>query len=184
MTEKLKQLKAKKKNILRALTNFLHLVETGPLSVSKNELKNRLERLEPRIGEFEDIVSEIEAIDETIDLGECKETFEDKYYKAVTLAREILNKDGDDGNAGYGTARIDSVGQNQNGGQLSGVRLPDLELPKFAGEYHEWYKFKDTFNNPALNLIQKYYYLNSCFKGSAKKIIESLEVAEANYSAA
>ncbi|XP_036340756.1 uncharacterized protein LOC118750129 [Rhagoletis pomonella] len=68
-------------------------------------------------------------------------------------------------------------------------RLPDLQLPTFAGAFTEWPNFISMFqtvvdNEPELTKIEKFHHLRSCLKGSALDVIRSLEIRESNYDKA
>ncbi|XP_067217110.1 uncharacterized protein [Linepithema humile] len=59
--------------------------------------------------------------------------------------------------------------QGQNDRRLD-VRLPTLKLPKFNGNYNEWFLFKDAFqsiihDSTSLTAIQKFQYLRSLLTG-------------------
>ncbi|GFW36017.1 uncharacterized protein TNCV_4928811 [Trichonephila clavipes] len=56
------------------------------------------------------------------------------------------------------------------------IKLPDIQLPRFNGSYHEWFNFKEQFvslidSNNSLNDSQKLYYLKSTLTGIAKDVI-------------
>lgn len=72
---------------------------------------------------------------------------------------------------------------------VSKLKLPVIDIPKFAGDYSEWLPFHDAFsslihNNSALNNIQNFQYLCSALMGSALKTIEFIAVALNNYDLA
>ncbi|XP_071052614.1 uncharacterized protein [Onthophagus taurus] len=55
--------------------------------------------------------------------------------------------------------------------------------------YEKWLRFFELYkslvhDNARLNKIQKFYYLQSCLKDDALRIINSLEISEANYDVA
>lgn len=69
------------------------------------------------------------------------------------------------------------------------LKLPKLDLPTFSGSYTEWTSFYDLFSasvdkNSSLSDSQKLHYLKSSVKGDAAKILTSLQITDANYSAA
>ncbi|GFY22037.1 uncharacterized protein TNCV_3296811 [Trichonephila clavipes] len=56
------------------------------------------------------------------------------------------------------------------------IKLPDIQLPRFNGSYHEWFNFKEQFvslidSNNSLNDSQKLYYLKSALTGIVKDVI-------------
>ncbi|XP_055619005.1 uncharacterized protein LOC129764181 [Toxorhynchites rutilus septentrionalis] len=57
----------------------------------------------------------------------------------------------------------------------SQIKLPDIQLPGFSGQYEEWLHFRDQFNNlirrnESLNEQQRLHYLRSCLFGEAALI--------------
>ncbi|CAH1987003.1 unnamed protein product [Acanthoscelides obtectus] len=69
---------------------------------------------------------------------------------------------------------------------ISNTRFPNIELPKFHGEYEKWGQFRDMFlalvdRDPTLDNVKKFYYLMSCLKGEAARVIENMEVTGENY---
>ncbi|XP_058817515.1 uncharacterized protein LOC131680822 [Topomyia yanbarensis] len=69
---------------------------------------------------------------------------------------------------------------------LSGLKLPTISLPEFAGDYQDWLGFHDTFfalihSNPEVAAIQKFHYLRAAVKGEASQVIESITISAANY---
>ncbi|KYN14926.1 hypothetical protein ALC57_12866 [Trachymyrmex cornetzi] len=64
-----------------------------------------------------------------------------------------------------------------------------MSLPTFDGTYEQWPTFFSTFlalvdKNHNLSNVHKFFYLQSALDANSKKIIESLEVNEVNYSRA
>lgn len=69
------------------------------------------------------------------------------------------------------------------------IKLPEITLPSFSGDYREWYSFIDRFNsligyNAQLSNLQKFQYLKSSLTGEAARTVQSLEITELNYSIA
>ncbi|XP_018362903.1 PREDICTED: uncharacterized protein LOC108761065 [Trachymyrmex cornetzi] len=69
------------------------------------------------------------------------------------------------------------------------VKLPTVKLPIFDGRTEEWKRFYETFQslihaNEVIPNIQKFQYLVTSLSGNAAKIIESIELTDANYSVA
>ena len=66
------------------------------------------------------------------------------------------------------------------------IQLPTIQLPSFDGNYNDWVKFRDTFvyfihRNDSPSDIQKFHYLSGALRGPAARIIQALEISEANY---
>ncbi|XP_026479809.1 uncharacterized protein LOC113386232 [Ctenocephalides felis] len=69
------------------------------------------------------------------------------------------------------------------------VKLPDIILPKFNGEYNEWTAFIDIFNslihnNSKLAPVQKLHYLRGALTNSASNLISTISISNENYDIA
>ncbi|XP_026482730.1 uncharacterized protein LOC113390955 [Ctenocephalides felis] len=69
------------------------------------------------------------------------------------------------------------------------VKLPDIVLPKFNGEYSEWTAFIDIFNslihdNSKLSPVQKLHYLKGALTSSAFELISTISITNENYEIA
>ncbi|XP_055542517.1 uncharacterized protein LOC129728126 [Wyeomyia smithii] len=69
------------------------------------------------------------------------------------------------------------------------VRLPEIKIPEFDGNFDEWTNFYDLFltlihTNPQLSSVQKFQYLKAVLKGKALRLVQSLAVSTANYTIA
>jgi len=59
-------------------------------------------------------------------------------------------------------------------------------LPIFSGKYEQWQQFYDIFkalvhNNPNLDAVQKFHYLQSALTGTAAQVIHALPTTNENY---
>lgn len=64
---------------------------------------------------------------------------------------------------------------------------PQLEIPIFSGNYHEWVPFKDLFtesihNNRSISCAQKMQFLKSKVRGEAERLIQHLSISSNNYA--
>ncbi|XP_026461280.1 uncharacterized protein LOC113381159 [Ctenocephalides felis] len=69
------------------------------------------------------------------------------------------------------------------------VKLSDIVLPKFDGEYSEWTAFIDIFNslihnNSKLAPVQKLHYLKGALTLSALELISTIRLTNENYAVA
>lgn len=161
--EKLKGLVNKRSALKGKLTRFSQVLN----SLSANEIKLRYDRIQSLLDEFEVIQDQIENIDEanSEDNESQREIFENQFFTVLATAK----------------AAMESVVQTK-----VEIKLPDLKLQEFNGDQRNWNHFIETFkalvhNNSALSNVQKYYYLQSCLKGEAAKIIANLEISELSY---
>ena len=69
--------------------------------------------------------------------------------------------------------------------ERSEVKLPRLELPKYAGELTErqsfWDRFEALVDQSELPVISKFSYLQSILEGEALSVIQGLPLTSANY---
>ncbi|XP_055589242.1 uncharacterized protein LOC129741527 [Uranotaenia lowii] len=76
----------------------------------------------------------------------------------------------------------------QNPSSVSGfhLRLPQIDLPKFDGDFSKWLSFRDTFSsmvhlNPEIPTVAKLQYLLQSWQGDARKPFETVDVLADNY---
>ncbi|XP_068232198.1 uncharacterized protein [Palaemon carinicauda] len=71
---------------------------------------------------------------------------------------------------------------------ITNVKLPKLELPKFSGEVTQWQSFWDQYNSHIdatdLPVISKFTYLLSLLEGDARNVVKGLAHTSANYPVA
>lgn len=180
--EELTRKRASVKSRLTSFQSFVKKLETDASKV--RELPLRLERAEGLLAEFEAIQYEIEAIS-NFDIKE-RTKFEDTYYTIITSARESITQLNPRFTSGASTSVVTSNAMIHTNSLL---KLPNINLPTFEGEYDKWITFRDTFeaiidSNANLTRIQKFYYLQSAVKGSVAQCFQSLSLSNENYDAA
>ncbi|XP_055543206.1 uncharacterized protein LOC129728775 [Wyeomyia smithii] len=77
----------------------------------------------------------------------------------------------------------------QDASRLPDLKLPQVNIPTFSGDYLEWQSFKDLFDslieqNPTLKDSQKLYFLKINLAGEAASLISHLKIEDANYKPA
>ncbi|XP_062542023.1 uncharacterized protein LOC134210014 [Armigeres subalbatus] len=68
------------------------------------------------------------------------------------------------------------------------LRLPQIDLPKFAGDFSKWLSFRDTFtsmvhSNADIPIVAKLQYLFQSLEGEARKPFETVDIEADNYGA-
>jgi hypothetical protein len=63
---------------------------------------------------------------------------------------------------------------------------PQMEIPTFSGNFHQWISFKDLFNeaihsNRSMSNAQKMQFLKNKVRGEAEKLIQHLNISSENY---
>lgn len=158
------------------------------------ELEERISSVQETRSDFVSIQNEIETIVEEGKLSEQiaeGQSFEETYFLAISRAKTILansKRNIEIVNDMHSSRESDSLRGAYRDDSPKNVKLPDLKLPSFSGNYSEWLSFYDTFNtlihNTKLNDIKKFHYLRSCLQGDALQVIQSLEISAVNYSVA
>uniref|UniRef100_A0A023F0J1 Putative bel12 ag transposon polyprotein n=1 Tax=Triatoma infestans TaxID=30076 RepID=A0A023F0J1_TRIIF len=148
-----------------------------------NEIKARMEKLKELWNQFFDIQGKLSTScsDESIDIDDESEIFENKYFAIMGKFETILKSN-----------QVNTNSQLTNPLKVNNiipVNLPSINLPTFQGGYKSWLSFKDTYvalihNNNNLADSQKLHYLKSCLKGEAFETIQNLDVTENYYSIA
>lgn len=179
------------------VTNLKTTVETSNSEIHRNiyiELESRLERANRLLLEFEQIQTDLEEIvglDKFQEQMNERRTFENEFFQTIAEAKGILTDGIFEQNkkptvlAPNNNPLLNTPGPIG----LSGVRLPQINLPKFLGNYDTWLEFRDTFEslihfNTSIGDIQKFHYLRASLDGDAKQVIHSLEFSEKNYNVA
>jgi len=68
----------------------------------------------------------------------------------------------------------------------SGIRLPEIPLPRFSGDLSSWPIFSNRFlslieERPSLSNVEKYHYLCSALDGEAAAVIKGFVMSTDNY---
>ncbi|XP_055589930.1 uncharacterized protein LOC129742106 [Uranotaenia lowii] len=182
--DKIKEILKKRERLFGSLKRFSSFLEAYDPVKQSGQIQSRLEKLEAKWDAFEEIQDEIAVLDERDELEvvnfEASSRFENMYYEIRTAllakipnATPVLNMD-------------NTIGRNTSLGLHAGVRLPQISIPDFDGDYRQWLSFKATFvslihDSVELSEVQKFHYLKSALKGEAAKLIASLTLTNENY---
>nr|XP_034195322.1 uncharacterized protein LOC117611485 [Osmia lignaria] len=79
------------------------------------------------------------------------------------------------------------VANSQN--VVNSIKLPQITMPTFSGDFHEWENYRDLFlalvdQNAALTGVQRLHYLKSSLSGEAALTLKNIAVTESNYTTA
>lgn len=110
------------------------------------------------------------------------------YYEGLAIYENYMNPtpvaptSSADVSAHLNTARLDDS-------RVVRARLPQINLPLFSGDPTDWPLFRDTYsslihNEPTLSDMEKFLFLISCLKGSARSLISNVSLTADNYSQA
>lgn len=150
----------------------------------------RISKIGNLLERFEEIQLEIDILDpEPEDGNDDQSSFEKQFCSLVSIANKLVS----DFTSPLVSAThyIPQPDVNVGGSNtvLGSTRLPNLELPKFNGNFEKWSQFFETFqtlvhNNQHLDTIQKFYYLLDSLEGPARELLDCLEIKRDNYAVA
>ncbi|KAL0867450.1 hypothetical protein ABMA27_008237 [Loxostege sticticalis] len=173
------------KSKLTSFSNYLKLLSSGSSlsELQRLDLEERFYKFDGMYTEFDALQGEIEMLAEDPEaVLKEREDFERQYFSQVALARSLL-----------GIVSKGSVsGSNQNTNAPTNqnlIRLPQINLPTFDGNYQYWLEFRDTFvslihNNSSIDDINKFHYLRASLQGNAALIIKNIDFSGENYKSA
>ncbi|XP_038106731.1 uncharacterized protein LOC119766322 [Culex quinquefasciatus] len=172
----------KRSNILGS-ANLIQDFLTNFRDDQVTQIPLRNQRLDDLWERFEDVQDEIEVIEGAEDdYSQQRQQFHDQYF---VLKAALADKIPEPAVVVPAPAPL---AHHAAGNQIS-VKLPEIKLPDFFGEYEEWTEFRDIFKslihaNMQLTAIQKLHYLRSSCKGHASRHIAGLELNADNYEIA
>lgn len=145
----------------------------------------RLEKIKKLQAQFDEIQEQL--IDENEETHDAEQDqFESRYFSCLAdFQCKVLE---------YEELQV-QVNTNQNPGSATNVtsqcnvKLPEIALPQFNGDYTQWLTFRDTFqalvlDNPSISNVARLFYLNSTLIGEPKALLQNLSVSEANFDVA
>ncbi|XP_058826908.1 uncharacterized protein LOC131686914 [Topomyia yanbarensis] len=155
--------------------------------LDEDQIKFRLEKLEVKWSEFEEVQSEIEGCEEyesnVDEHRNVRADFEERYFAVRAGLVKKLPRSTGQVSAQNSSDCLDPANVHTY------VRLPQINLPEFDGNYEKWLPFHDTFralidSSPQLSNIQKFHYLKAALKGDALRLVDSFPMSDANYRVA
>ncbi len=177
-------LKKNRKTVKSAITRIQTWVE-GNLDICNDDIliDIKIQTLEANYAKYVDIQTQIESLDN--DDNENVADVEEKYaFNLATLKRKfrILSK----GSNASTTSIPTSVSYQSSG---SKIKLPQISIPTFSGEYTKWVSFSQLFTtlikqNEALSNVEKLIYLKGYVKGEPFALIEALEISNDGFNIA
>lgn len=145
-------------------------------------LKESLVDYWQKIDAYQDeIISSLEDESEAISFFDSHESYEIKY-------RSVLNKLNEKIQVNSTSSTVQSTSSTTSELPIAEVRLPQLNLPTFSGNYIEWEPFKDQFFNTIdkrqMAPGDKLQYLKGLLRGEAQHLLSNIPVTDRNYEIA
>lgn len=122
------------------------------------------------MGKFYSVQLELEFQDQE------RQVFEDIYFETICKFKDLLKEP-----AQSSTTEVSNQTLNSNF-----VKLPPLDLRLFKGNYDGCLGLLTHLLLLSIRIsnVKKFYYLKSCLKGDAARVIQSIEVNDINYEIA
>ncbi|XP_055615063.1 uncharacterized protein LOC129761367 [Toxorhynchites rutilus septentrionalis] len=180
--KKIKKIVVRRNNVLSSLKLIQQFNQDYTFDRDFPQLKFRIEKLDELWDQFDELQTEIECEEEADEeLSAVRISFETEYFQLKGSLTEKLDAVEVDTKRPLSPVAppVHSVG----------VRLPELKIPEFSGNFEEWTNFHDLFvtlihTNHHLSSVQKFQYLKAVLKGEALRLVESLSVSSENYTIA
>lgn len=158
-------------------------------------IEERLAKIEDTFSKFDEVQTNLETIVDESQLDEQlaqRVEFEKSYFKLVSKAKSILQIQTSNMSDTPAMSEASNASQRPSGGATLanfGIKLPDIPLPKFQGNYDAWLEYRDSFRslideNDSLTSMQKYHYLRASLDGTASQVIKALDFVAESYSLA
>ncbi|XP_018572797.1 uncharacterized protein LOC108912116, partial [Anoplophora glabripennis] len=188
--------RASLKSKLTSFSNFTKALndktkkEENPGELDLIQLNERLNKItETLLSDFDEVQILLENAAENMEeqFSE-RDTFETNYYNQISLAKQLLKNYASDDKSEKSVSTKSSR-KVKKSDDIEGIRLPEVDIPKFNGEHTRWLEFRDTFRsliheNESIKQIQKFHYLRASLVGKAAEFLMSEEFSEASYDGA
>lgn len=196
-TQIMKALKARRTTIKAQCTRTRNAIEAiDPRLVDVTYVKQRKEKFVEYWNQFNEVQVQIDELLATaMDLDNVEQlkteqereyvSFEESYFNIASQIERLLSPTRDSENANQAPAPQTPCLEGYVR-DISQVHLPKIAIPKFNGNYEDWYPFYNTFEsmiytNTRLTDIQRFHYLISSLEDDAAHVIKSLEITPYNY---
>ncbi|XP_063972042.1 uncharacterized protein LOC135159909 [Diachasmimorpha longicaudata] len=190
----LSKLRRQRGHIIGAITHLKNAVVYYKALEAELQIPEKLQvaavALKAKFAAFDDLQEQIETLDE----AEKAKRFEIEgdYYDVIGEVTAIVSPLPRSRSVTSDIQRVPSpagLAADTATSLLALMRLPELEIVKFNGEYENYRPFIDTFmsginNYPQLSKFHKLQYFRSLLTGKAAKVIEALPNTENNYETA
>lgn len=173
------------KVIQRTEANFKKMSKTH---LNANTAKSRLDLLEQRWADCEDLHLQLKAV---VPPEEREKTEYFSKNQFLTIEESYLNAHDFLINQIQSLSPVrpafENLDQSVNiRANPIPVKLPEIKLPEFSGDFTEWENFRDLFDtliiqNTSLSNVSRLYYLKMSLKGEAAKILRHVTIKEANF---
>ncbi|XP_066588157.1 uncharacterized protein [Prorops nasuta] len=188
MAERIKLILQKRSALKSQITVFGNILDKSNIDISA--MKLRLKRLTELFNNFEELFDELMVMEPNPEHQTEFESIQDRFYSVAGKAENIISSAVSTSlivNSANSDTRADGSLNMSNIEKR--VKLPQISLPTFNGQYEDWMSFKNAFRSlinsrEDLSEIDKLHYLKSALIGEAAKKIAIFSISSANYTKA
>lgn len=128
-----------RRGVLKAqLTRLKHFVDTIPAEITDEiwaQIRVRQNKLDSLWQSFEKVQIDIDILSEDIEAQTAERTNFETGYFAVAARLQVLTDKSHNNRSSSGNVSVSSP-------QISDIRLPVIELPRFDGKFNTWVEFR------------------------------------------
>jgi len=175
--------------VTRASKTLSDFLEEPTTTIS--QIEYAIKEYDKRLAKLDEVQEriELEVAEEELDqvLDEAHE-FRTESAKTRILAEDKIRELAATAEAAGPQAGSASGKSSSQESEVTNVKLPKLELPKFSGEVTQWQSFWDQYSSHIdatdLPVISKFTYLLSLLEGDARNVVKGLAHTSVNYPVA
>ncbi|XP_062704645.1 uncharacterized protein LOC134286948 [Aedes albopictus] len=196
MSPDLRALTKQERFCFDTLNNVVEFINQYDEAQDKGQIAGWMDRLEGLFENFLKVRLQIDLLQDdespTADEEEKRSrASRDRFEKIYVQVKGFLVNAERTANAVPSTSAVaGSGGSHANRATpMARIKLPEVKLPSFSGSVTEWLTFRDTFkslidSNPNLSDVDKFSYLVASLTGEAKRVVEPIDITDANYAIA
>lgn len=150
------------------------------------QFQTRVNDLISYFEKYNNVQDEIEELDTDGLDNEKRDDLEAKYYDFLSdFQQKIADLSGISLQLQSNVSQLNLSSQSQ----MSNVKLPEIKIPIFSGDFTEWTSFYELFstlilNNTSLSSIQKFIYLKGYLRHEPLQLIDNLQLSDSNFNVA
>ncbi|XP_066585096.1 uncharacterized protein [Prorops nasuta] len=180
----------KKGTALKAqITTLSNILDNGTVEITF--IKLRMKRLNDLYNNFEELFDELMVLEPKDEYQSDFDALQERFYHLASRVELLINPPT---NSNEPSTASDSEFRNEgssvsNSVDKQKVKLPEISLPVFNGQFEDWLTYKNAFQSligsrTDVSDVDKLHYLRSSLKGEAANKIGIFSVSSTNYSKA
>lgn len=184
-THDVSALKQKIASLKARITRTHNWVNQNEDTASLNTFEIKKGQLISYFNDYEQAQQALELYDNSLISTDADET-ETKYVATLSQIKDNIDKLVNVSKSVTPPVSTPTLVTNNMNSALSSVKLPQISINPFSGNFSEWNSFYQLFStliidNLDLTEIQKFIYLKSYLRGEPLNLIQNIEVIDSNF---